>query len=122
MGTQPSRTEDIMPAPEQPVVDAGSVDVLQPFVVPSNIFFQVIPQPPDSGPPVLQGVTLWQSWINRQSREYLLKKVQNGELPADDTPPSQLKRASYQTRVLEHFIIRSSPWYGLSFHPYSSFP
>jgi hypothetical protein len=62
---------------------------------------------------VYHDIEIWQAWESARCEAEVQKKIQQGQLPSDNSPESKLKRTGYRIKVIEYFR-RTANWYAIN--------
>ncbi|PHH92896.1 hypothetical protein CDD83_3727 [Cordyceps sp. RAO-2017] len=98
----------------EPSLKAAATDVSDDYGTPNLLFLYYIPFLPDDRKPDLGAIRdefqTWNAWELGQAETQLLKNVQAGNLPSDDSIASRITRNNYRSKAVEFFRAGSQAW------------
>lgn len=103
----------------KPRSDLASVetetDVSNDYGTPNVLFLYYIPFLPDDEKPGFDAIQdefqTWNAWELGQAEAQLLRHVEAGNLPSDDSIASRVTRNNFRSKAIDSFRTTSQAWY-----------
>lgn len=95
-------------------VKSAEIDVSNDYGTPNLLFLYYVPFIPDDKKPDLDAIRdefqTWNAWELGQAEIQLIKHIEEGNLPSDDSLTSRVIRNNYRSKAIDFFRSTSESW------------